>query len=57
MILVYIHIYIYKYKYYVCMYVFFNPVDPELRRIPLAQLNYLKFEYLNIPGKELIKIT
>ena len=44
-IYIYIHIYIYK--------VFFNPVNPELGTFPSGQLNYSKFECLNIPGKEL----
>ena len=41
---IYIYIYIYK--------VFFNPVNTELGTIPSGQLNYSKFVYLNIPGKE-----
>ena len=35
------------------MYVFFSPVNLESGIIQSGQLDYLNFEYLNIPGKEL----
>ena len=38
---------------YVCVCVFFNPVNPEEGTIQTGQLKYSNFEYLNIPGKEL----
>ena len=37
----------------VCVCVFFSPVNPKSWLIPSGQFNYSKFEYLNIPGKEL----
>ena len=38
---------------FVCVYkVFFSPINPEAGTIPSRQINYLNFEYLNIPGIE-----
>ena len=60
MLTIYIYIYIYICVCVcvcvfvcVCVCVFVNPVNPEKGIIPSGKLNYSKFEYLNIPGKEL----